>query len=85
MALPGAVYTLSMWCCRVDGPVQWGMSQGHMHGSNVDDAMSLQMVLSLGYVGLLLRVFARRGNTELLKVDVGSIGVSCTASKPVCL
>lgn len=37
----------------------------------MDDAMYVHMVLSLGHVGLLLRVCARRDDTGLVKVIAG--------------
>lgn len=42
-----------------------------MHGGIVDDAIYVQMILSLGHVGLLLRVCARGDDTGLVKVIAG--------------
>lgn len=49
----------------------------------MDDAMYVHMVLSLGHVGLLLRVCARRDDTGPVKADVGCIDVRCSAPEPL--
>lgn len=76
----GTWSTLNTWCCRVRGPVQWGVCQGHMHGSIAIChviAVPVHMVLLLEHVGLLLRAYACGGNKDLVKVVIG-ISWNCT-------
>lgn len=54
-----------------------------MHAVVVDDVMSDHTVLTLGYVRS--QGLCSRGNTGLVKADVGCTRVGCSAPKPLVL